>query len=141
MNILAVVVIYAAFAIYGRRNSWSFLQRGLLYRLSYNEWYIDRFYNRVVIKAVLLFSRLLYAFDRKVVDGLVDSLAGAGIALSKITDWFDRYIVDGFLHLVTSVVQTIGNFARRFQSGKVQYYLYSMLLVVAVVFIFKLIWT
>ncbi|PLW89634.1 NADH-quinone oxidoreductase subunit L, partial [Mucilaginibacter sp.] len=141
VNILAVVVIYAAFAIYGKRNSWSFPQRGLLYRISHNEWYIDRFYNRLVVKAVLLFSRLLYTFDRKVVDGLVDGLAGAGIALSKIAAWFDRYIVDGFLHLIAGIVQTIGNFARRFQSGKVQYYLYSMLLVVAVVFIFKLIWT
>jgi NADH-quinone oxidoreductase subunit L len=38
-------------------------------------------------------------------------------------------------------VQAIGGFARRFQNGKVQYYLFSMLLAVIVVFILKiLIW-
>jgi len=35
-------------------------------------------------------------------------------------------------------VQSIGNFARKFQNGKVQYYLYSMLLIVLVLFILKI---
>jgi NADH-quinone oxidoreductase subunit L len=48
--------------------------------------------------------------------------------------------VDGVLWLAAKLVQYIGNFARRFQGGKVQYYLYSMLLAVIAVFIFKLIW-
>ncbi|RFZ90585.1 NADH-quinone oxidoreductase subunit L [Mucilaginibacter conchicola] len=139
VNILAVVVMYAAFAIYGKRNAWAFPQAGLLYRLSFNEWYIDRFYSRVIIKFVMWFSNLLYWFDKKVVDGVVDLFTNMGIALAKLAAWLDRNIVDGLLHLVSAVVQSIGNFARRFQGGKVQYYLYSMLLVVAVVFIFKMI--
>lgn len=65
VNLLAVFVMYTAFALYGKRNAWSFPQTGLLYRISYNEWYIDRFYNRVVVKFVMWFSNLLYWFDKR----------------------------------------------------------------------------
>lgn len=141
VNLLAVFVMYAAFALYGKRNAWSFPQTGLLYRISYNEWYIDRFYNRVIVKFVMWFSNLLYWFDKKVVDGLVHLFTRIGTSLAATAAWFDRNIVDGLLHLIAGIVQAIGNFARRFQGGKVQYYLYSMLLVLAFVFIFKMIWT
>ncbi|TWR24679.1 NADH-quinone oxidoreductase subunit L [Mucilaginibacter achroorhodeus] len=141
VNLLAVFVMYAAFAFYGKRNAWSFPQTGLLYRISYNEWYIDRFYNRVIVKFVMWFSNLLYWFDKKVVDGLVHLFTRIGKSLATIAAWLDRNIVDGLLHLIAGIVQAIGNFARRFQGGKVQYYLYSMLLVLAFVFIFKMIWT
>ncbi|MEB0264136.1 NADH-quinone oxidoreductase subunit L, partial [Mucilaginibacter sp. 10I4] len=121
--------------------TWSFPQKGLLYRISFNEWYIDRFYNRVIIRFVMWLSNAFYWFDKKVVDGFVNSLEKVGLAIAGIAAWFDKNIVDGFLHLVADVVQGIGSFARRFQGGKIQYYLYSMLLVLITVFILKLIWT
>ncbi len=139
--ILSVVVMYGAYVIYVKRNTWSFPQKGLLYRISFNEWYIDRFYNRVIIRFVMWLSNAFYWFEKKVVDGFVNSLEKVGLAIAGIAAWFDKNIVDGFLHLVADVVQGIGSFARRFQGGKIQYYLYSMLLVLITVFILKLIWT
>jgi NADH-quinone oxidoreductase subunit L len=56
-----------------------------------------------------------------------------------MSDWLDRNIVDGFLNLLVAVVGTIGNFFRRFQAGKVQYYLFSMLVVILVLFILKIV--
>jgi NADH-quinone oxidoreductase subunit L len=141
VNILSVVVLYGAYAVYVKRNSWSFPQRGFLYRLSFHEWYIDKFYNRVVVRFIMWLSNSLYWFDKKVIDGFVNSLEKIGIALAGIAAWFDKHIVDGLLHLVAEIVQAIGNFFRRFQSGKIQYYLFSMLLVLIAVFIFKLIFT
>jgi len=139
--ILSVVVMYSAYVLYVKRNSWSFPQTGLLYRLSFHEWYIDRFYNRVIIRFVMWLSNALYWFDKNIVDGVVNLLEKIGIALAGVAAWSDKHIVDGLLHLVAGIVQAIGNFARRFQSGKIQYYLFSMLLVLIAVFIFKLIWT
>jgi NADH-quinone oxidoreductase subunit L len=139
--ILSFVVMYGAYVIYVKRNSWSFPQTGILYRLSFHEWYIDRFYNRVIVRFVMWLSNALYWFDKNIIDGFVNLLEKIGIALAGITAWFDKYIVDGLLHLIAGIVQAIGNFARRFQSGKIQYYLFSMLLVLIAVFIFKLIWT
>jgi NADH-quinone oxidoreductase subunit L len=137
--ILSVVVMYGAYVVYAKRNSWSFPQRGFLYRLSFHEWYIDRFYNHVIVRFVMWLSNALYWFDRKIIDGFVNLLEKVGITLAGIAAWFDKYIVDGLLHLVADIVQAIGNFFRRFQSGKIQYYLFSMLLVLIAVFIFKLI--
>ena len=142
VNVFAVVVMYGAYALYVKRNAWSFPQTGFLYRLSFNEWYIDRFYNRVIVKLVMQFSNALYWFDRTVIDGFLNLLQWLTLKIAGLTTWFDKYIVDGLLHLFAAIVQAIGNFARRFQNGKVQYYLFSMLLVVIVVFILKiLIWT
>jgi NADH-quinone oxidoreductase subunit L len=139
--ILSVVVMYGAYVVYVKRNSWSFPQTGLLYRLSFHEWYIDKFYNLVIVRFVMWFSNALYWFDKNIIDGFVNLLEKVGIALAGIAAWFDKHIVDGLLHLMAGMVQAIGNFARRFQSGKIQYYLFSMLLVLIAVFIFKLIWT
>nr|WP_067059865.1 NADH-quinone oxidoreductase subunit L [Mucilaginibacter sp. L294] len=138
--ILSVVVMYSAYVAYVKRNSWSFPQKGLLYRLSFHEWYIDKFYNRVIVRFIMWFSNALYWFDKNIIDGIVNLLEKIGIALAGIAAWSDKHIVDGLLHLVAGIVQAIGNFARRFQSGKIQYYLFSMLLVLIAVFIFKLIW-
>jgi len=139
--ILSVVVMYGAYVVYVKRNSWSFPQTGFLYRLSFHEWYADKFYNSVIVRFVMWFSNALYWFDKNIIDGFVNLLEKIGIALAGISAWFDKHIVDGLLHLVAGIVQAIGNFARRFQSGKIQYYLFSMLLVLIAVFIFKLIWT
>ncbi|MBD1384034.1 NADH-quinone oxidoreductase subunit L [Mucilaginibacter rigui] len=139
--ILSVVVMYGAYVAYAKRNSWSFPQTGFLYRLSFHEWYIDKFYNHVIVRFVMWFSNALYWFDKNIIDGFVNLLEKIGVALAGIAAWFDKHIVDGLLHLIAGIVQAIGNFARRFQSGKIQYYLFSMLLVLIAVFIFKLIWT
>ncbi|MEO7216229.1 NADH-quinone oxidoreductase subunit L [Mucilaginibacter sp.] len=140
VNVLNVGVIYCAYVIYAKRNTWSAPQNGLLYRISFNEWYIDRFYKRIIVKFVIWLSGALYWVDRKVIDGFVHLLESIGLCIAKATAWCDKYIVDGVLWLAAQLVQYIGNFARRFQGGKVQYYLYSMLLAVIAVFILKLIW-
>jgi NADH-quinone oxidoreductase subunit L len=141
VNILSVVVIYCAYMIYAERNTWSFPQTGMLFRISFNEWYIDSFYNRVIVRFVMWLSNALYWFDSKVVDGFVNLLEKIGIAIAGIAAWFDKHVVDGLLHLIADIVHGIGGFARRFQGGKIQYYLFSMLLVLITVFILKLIWT
>ncbi|MDB5129684.1 NADH-quinone oxidoreductase subunit L [Mucilaginibacter sp.] len=141
VNILSVVVIYCAYMIYAERNTWSFPQKGLLFRISFNEWCIDSFYNRVIVRFVMWLSNALYWFDSKVVDGFVNLLEKIGIAIAGIAAWFDKHVVDGLLHLIADIVHGIGGFARRFQGGKIQYYLFSMLLVLITVFILKLIWT
>lgn len=141
VNLGSLVVMYGAYVLYVKRENQLIAPTGLLYRITFNEWYIDRFYNRVIVKFVMWLSNALYWFDRKVIDGFIHLLKTIGIAIAKTTAWFDKYVVDGVLWLAAKLVQAIGNFARRFQGGKIQYYLYSMLLAVIAVFIIKLIWT
>jgi NADH-quinone oxidoreductase subunit L len=138
VNILSILTIYAAYSIYTERKRNIFAQTGILYRLSKNEWYFDDIYNKVIVKPILVLSRATFWFDRRIIDGFVNIMAKTGIFLSKLSAWFDRHIIDGFLNLLVAMVRSIGNFVRRFQGGKVQYYLFSMLAIVLALFILKI---
>jgi NADH-quinone oxidoreductase subunit L len=137
VNILSLLVIYGAYVIYTKRKVNPFSQTNVLWRLSFNEWYFDPIYKRYIVKPVMALSYAVFWWDRRIIDGFIHTLAKTGMALSKLAAWTDQHIIEGFLNLVVAVVQSIGNFARRFQGGKVQYYLYSMLVVILVLFILK----
>ncbi|MBE9584395.1 NADH-quinone oxidoreductase subunit L [Mucilaginibacter sp. JRF] len=137
VNIFSVMVIYLAYAMYVKRN-YVARQNGWLFKLSYNQWYLDVAYNKLFVKGALALGNLLYWFDRTVVDGVVNLLRNIVGLLSSLAEWADRYIVNGIIYMITVLVRRIGNLVRLFQGGKLQYYLYSMLAVVLLVFIFKL---
>ncbi len=138
VNILSLFVIYSAYAIYVKRNTWSFPQTGFWYRLSYNQWYIDAIYMRFIVNPFMALSRAAFSFDRKVIDGFVNLLPNVVVSIAKIAAWFDYYIIDGVSRLLTFIVESIGQFVRRFQRGKIQYYLFSMLAIVLALFILKI---
>jgi len=138
VNILSILIIYYVYIIYIKRKQIPFPQSGALFNLSCNEWYFDDFYNRAIIKPVLALSRASFWFDRRVIDNFIVLFAKTSMALSKLAAWTDRYVINGFLNLLVAIVRTTGNFVRRFQGGKVQYYLFSMLVIVLAIFIFIL---
>jgi NADH-quinone oxidoreductase subunit L len=137
VNILSVLVIYGTFAMYVKRKGNIFPQSGFLYRLSAGEWYFDRIYNSVIIKPILFLTSAVFWIDRTIIDGFINALADIGVKIAKLCAWVDHHIIDGFLNLLVAIVEAIGNFARRFQGGKVQYYLFSMLVVILLLFILK----
>ncbi len=138
LNILSVVVIYYAYAVYVQeRRMLPFAQNNWAFDFSYNQWYFNKAYNTLFVKPVLALGKVMFWFDRKVIDGFIHLLQNIVLGLSKIADVMDRYVIDGFLHLLTAIVQYIGNFVRSFQTGRVQYYLLSMLAVIVAWFIFK----
>lgn len=137
VNILSLFVIYAAYAVYVKRKTHAFPQSGFLYNLSYHQWYFDKIYESVIVRGGVLLSNLLSWIDRNIIDGLVNLLPKIMVLISKIAAWFDYYVIDGITRLITYIVETIGNFVRRFQGGKIQYYLFSMLAIVLALFILK----
>ncbi|WP_299516123.1 NADH-quinone oxidoreductase subunit L [Mucilaginibacter sp.] len=136
VNILSLFLIYWAWAVYTERKLLIFPQTGLLFHMSYHEWYIDKVYRKVIVRAVMALSRVLSWFDRKVIDGFIHLLSTVTIAISKIAAWFDYNVIDGISRLLTFIVQITGNFVRRFQGGKIQYYLFSMLAIVLALLIY-----
>jgi len=138
LNILSLFVIYWAYAVYVMQKALPFPEGGWLFRVSYHEWYIDKIYSKIIIGPVLALSKSARWSDVNIIDGFLHLLQRIGIAFSKVADWTDRYIIDGFLHLIASIVLGIGNFARSFQGGKVQYYLFSMLAIILAIFLFKI---
>jgi NADH-quinone oxidoreductase subunit L len=136
VNILSLFIIYWAWAVYTGRKILVFPQTGFLFHLSYREWYFDKFYNKVIVGAIMGLSKVLSWFDRKVIDGFINGLSTLTIAISKIAAWFDYNIIDGISRLLTFIVQITGNFVRSFQGGKIQYYLFSMLAVVLALIVY-----
>jgi NADH-quinone oxidoreductase subunit L len=137
VTILNIAVIYIAYRVYVKQSMQWIKQTGLLFNISYNQWYVDRFYNAVIVRAVVGFSRMAAWFDEHIVDGIVRLIAGIGIVLSRSAEWFDLYIIDGLLNLITSAIKQTGNFIRGFQTGRVQSYLITMFVIVLVLYILK----
>jgi len=136
VNILSLFVIYAGYAFYLKRKDNPFPQSGFLYRLSYNQWYFDELYTIAIVKPVMMLSKAVSWFDRKGIDGFINLLPRVTLFTAKIAAWFDYYIIDGITRLLAYIVESIGNFVRGFQSGKIQYYLFSMLVIILVLFIY-----
>jgi len=137
VNLLSLFIMYWAYSVYVMQKALPLPEGGWLFRISYHEWYIDKIYNKLVVDPVLALGKFARWFDINIIDGFIHLLQRTGIACAGIADWIDRNIIDGLLHLIAAMVLGIGNFARRFQGGKVQYYLFSMLAIILAIFLFK----
>lgn len=137
VTLLSIAVIFIAYAMYVKQKLQWFKFKGALFNISYNQWYIDSFYNGVIVKATLGLSTAIAWFDTYIIDGVVKLVAGIGFVLSRISAWIDEYIIDGFLHALTYFVKQAGNFIRGFQTGRVQGYLFTMLIIVLALYILK----
>jgi NADH:ubiquinone oxidoreductase subunit 5 (chain L)/Multisubunit Na+/H+ antiporter, MnhA subunit len=133
---LSLFLIYWAWAVYTDRKILIFKQTGFFFHLSYREWYIDKFYNRVFVSGMLRISQAFSWIDRIVIDGFINGLSNFAVSIAKLAAWFDYNVIDGISRLITFVVQITSNFVRRFQGGRVRYYLFSMLAVVLALIIY-----
>ncbi len=138
VNLFTIPVVYIAYLRYVKQNINWFPESGFLFKLSYHQLYIDRFYQNYIVKSIVWVSKKLYGFDRIVVDGLVNSLAKISLITANVSSWIDRNLVDGLINFIAFRVRDIGSFARGFQTGKVQQYLLTMLIVVLTIYIFKI---
>jgi len=103
------------------------------HRLLMNKYYVDEVYDATIVRGTMGSSRGLWAFDRTVVDGVVN---GSGW-LTRIAAWcshmFDKYVVDGLVNLLAWIASEGSLLLRRLQTGLVQNYALMML---AGVFVF-----
>ncbi|MES3018470.1 MAG: NADH-quinone oxidoreductase subunit L, partial [Bacteroidota bacterium] len=135
VTIVSLLVAFMAYKIYGERAIKTFPDRGFLYRFSNSGWYLDNVYNFLFVRSTTALSRFSYKFDKVVIDGFVNLMAVLTTVSSDIADWLDRNIVDGLVNGVAGLARKTGDFARRFQSGKLQHYLITMLTLVVTFFI------
>ena len=109
-----------------------------LYNWSFNKWHFDDLYDATVVAGTVGFSRLLGAFDLKVIDGIVDGAATITRGFSSFIGKFDNVVVDGLVNFTAYLSGFIGLIFRRFQTGKVQTYLIFVLIsIVLLLFFYK----
>ena len=100
-----------------------------LYNASYNKFWVDEFYGLAVTRRVMDLSRAVYAFDSKIVDGLVNGSAWLTRQTSRATGGTDQYFVDGLVNAVGAfIVRLMSPLFRAAQTGFTQNYALVMVL-------------
>ncbi|HEX2269806.1 MAG TPA: hypothetical protein VHH35_09735, partial [Pyrinomonadaceae bacterium] len=80
-----------------------------LYQASYNKFWVDELYGWAITRRTMDAARGVYAFDSRLVDGIVNGLATVSRGFSVAVGAIDKYLVDG-------IVNTIAAFIRRLMS-------------------------
>lgn len=130
-----LVLIVLAYSIYVKRDNFKGFGKGVFYRFSKREWYLNELYSLVFIANVEKLSKISYWFDQKVIDALVLKSASLVKLLSLISSWIDKNLIDGFVNATGSLAKLIGRLAKNTQSGKLQQYLTTMLMLLISFFI------
>ena len=112
--------------------------QGFPYRLLYNKYYVDEIYQFVFVGGTLLLARIGAAFDRYIIDTIVDGTAKLTTIISWFNGLFDQYVVDMLVNAVANVTFAVGNNFRRVQTGNINSYLYVVVGAVVVALIVKI---
>ncbi|MDT3697004.1 MAG: NADH-quinone oxidoreductase subunit L [Ignavibacterium sp.] len=136
---VAVLGIFTAFVFYQwKKVDVDKLKGSLkpLYNFSLNKWFFDEFYQKTFVAGLFSFSRLMYWFDSKIVDGIVNGSAAVTHALSTFMGGFDKYVVDRFVNFMAYLSGFFGLLFRRVQTGKVQTYIVLVIFSIIIFFFF-----
>ncbi len=151
---LALVGLSVAVAFFGFWLAWYFYGRDpefsipkrlaerhpLAYKLILNKYYVDEIYAATVIAPTVGLARLLWEFDARVVDGLVNGTRHATVGTSFLSGIFDLRVIDGLVNLVAAFYDWASRYFRRLQVGFAQGYAMVMVagaaVLLAIYFIF-----
>ena len=103
---------------------------GFLRSLSIQKFWFDEFYVFFMIRPFHFIGRLLFKFDQKLIDGLVNSFAKMTSFLGHTHNLIDRFFIDGIVNLVGTLIQIFSAFLRRLQTGLVQNYILVVMITV-----------
>ena len=100
-----------------------------LYLASYNKYWVDEFYGWAITRRTMDAARAIYAFDSKIVDGIVNGLAWLSRQFSRIVGGFDKYFVDGLVNTIAAfIMRLMSPLFRAAQTGFTQNYALVMVL-------------
>ena len=147
--LMAVSAAVALAGVYGA--FWAYLKRdGLpaqrlaerfrtLYRIVSRKYYVDEFYDGVLVAGVLRIGRWASWFDSRIIDGLVDGAAWLTRKVSAGSIVFDNQVIDGAVNGLGSAHRLFSRGLRRLQTGFV--YNYALSIVIGIVILISLVVT
>ncbi len=123
-------MVLAALFYLGGRNLGEAAAKSLrpLYQLSLNKLWFDEIYATLIIRPFWKIASVLFGFDQKVVDGIVNGTGTNTVRTSRIKLWIDKYIVDGVVNFTGHLIQFLSAVLRLFQTGFIQHYLFIAVL-------------
>jgi NADH:ubiquinone oxidoreductase subunit 5 (subunit L)/multisubunit Na+/H+ antiporter MnhA subunit len=110
-----------------------------LYQASYNKYWVDEFYGWAVTRRTMDAARAIYAFDSRVVDGLVNGVATLSRGISRVVGGIDKYFVDGLVNTIAAfIARLMSPLFRAAQTGFAQNYalvmVFGLMLAVGIFF-------
>src|SRR6201988_183692 len=100
-----------------------------LYNASYNKYWVDEFYGLAVTRRTMDAARVVFGFDSKLVDGIVNGLAWLSRLFSRIVGGIDKYFVDGLVNTIAAfILRLMSPLFRAAQTGFTQNYALVMVL-------------
>ncbi|HWT00094.1 MAG TPA: NADH-quinone oxidoreductase subunit L [Pyrinomonadaceae bacterium] len=100
-----------------------------LYRASFNKYWVDELYAKLFTRRTMDLSRGVYAVDSRGIDGAVNGTAWLTRWASRIAGAFDRYVVDGLVNGVAGFIgKLMSRVLRSAQTGLAQNYALVMVL-------------
>ncbi|HEX7333584.1 MAG TPA: NADH-quinone oxidoreductase subunit L [Pyrinomonadaceae bacterium] len=100
-----------------------------LYLASYNKYWVDELYGLAITRRTMDAARAVYAFDSKLVDGIVNGLASLSRQFSRIVGGIDKYFVDGLVNTIAAfIMRLMSPLFRAAQTGFTQNYALVMVL-------------
>jgi NADH-quinone oxidoreductase subunit L len=94
-----------------------------VHKVLQGQYFFDELYAATVYRATLWWAAVCSAFDRIVIDGIVNGTGYLTRAVAWASGLCDRYLVDGAVNGVATVLQGAGEGLRRVQTGRIQTYL------------------
>jgi NADH-quinone oxidoreductase subunit L len=99
-----------------------------LHRLLVNKWYVDEAYEATVVRGTWGSARGLFAFDVRVIDGLVNGSRHFTVFLAAMSGFFDQYVIDRLVNATGGILSFGSRILRRVQTGFVSQYAFVFVL-------------
>lgn len=99
-----------------------------LYQLLNEKYYVDEIYQALFVRPLLKLVALSGRFDLNTIDGAVNLSSRVTVKFAFLIGWEDLKIVDGAVNGLADIFRRWGAALRRLQTGRVQHYLYSVVL-------------
>jgi len=99
-----------------------------VYRLLAEKYYVDEAYQTLFVGPMLKLVGLSGRFDLNIVDGAVNLSSRVTAKFAFLIGWEDLKIVDGAVNGLAEIFKRWGAALRHLQTGRVQHYLYSVVL-------------
>ena len=90
----------------------------------------DAFQRFVFISPMIQLSRAVAFFDKRIIDGFINFLAKAAVVKAHVLSVIDKLLPDGIVVGTAKTVGFVGRMTASVQNGKVQFYIFTALAIV-----------
>jgi NADH-quinone oxidoreductase subunit L len=99
-----------------------------MYKVLVHKYYVDEIYQSLFLRPLLKLVAWSGRFDLQTIDGAVNLSSRMTAKFSFLIGWEDLTIVDGAVNGLAEIFKRWGAWLRQVQTGRIQHYLYSVVL-------------